>query len=142
MPVDFEKLARQYSGRKLAELILEHAKQKPQQNQAALLGLVKEIGSELNEPVMELIDFLNSSSHEEKKEFFSADLGKQFLSLIDMIKGFLGLQYQLRITQDEAFSIFNILILNWALACQTSAETKAAMQKATGAGFIGRLFGR
>ena len=142
MAVDFEKLARQFSGRRLAELILEHAKQKPQQNQAALLGLVKEIGNELNEPVMELIDFLNSSSQEEKKEFFSADLGKQFLSLIDMIKGFFGLQYQLRITQDEAFSVFNILVLNWALSCQTSPETKAAMQKASGVGFIGRLFGR
>lgn len=101
-----------------------------------------EVRSELREPVIDLVDFLNSASHKEKKEYFSAELGKKFLELLDLIKGFLDKQYGLRVTQDEAFSIFNILVVNWALACHTSPHTKAAMQKAAGIGFFGRILGR
>ena len=90
---------------------------------------------------MDLVDFLIAMPQSEQKKFFSTELGIKFPELINLIKGFLEKQHSVMITQDEAFTIFNLLILNWALACHANTETKAAMKKAAGIGFFGRLFG-
>jgi hypothetical protein len=142
LKIDFQDLARQYSGRRLAQLILSHTESSSDDNKLALAGLMRELRIQLKEPVMELIDFLNSSSQYEKRQFFASDLGKQFLSIINVSKGFCSNKFQLQISHDEAFSIFNILIINWALGCQMNPQTKTAMQRSAGIGLIGRLLSR
>ena len=141
MEPDIDTLAKQYSGRRFAELVLHHV---DQQEHAAcvesLIGLRDELSVDLRNPVFDLIDFFVAAPQDEQRKLFSADLGKKFPEIMDVVKGFLHKRYQIQVTQDEAFSIFNILVVNWALACHRSRETKAAMQKAAGIGLFSRLF--
>ncbi|MER8483835.1 hypothetical protein [Mesorhizobium sp. M1322] len=140
--VDLEGMARQFSGRRVAELVLHHVNEQDlYQCRAALLGLRAELREELAAPVLDLVDFFVAMPQPEQKQFFSADLGFKFPEIVDVTKGFLEKRHGVLITPDEAFTIFNLLILNWALACHANAETKAAMKKAAGIGFLGRLFG-
>jgi hypothetical protein len=142
MTIDLEKIAKQYKGSKLAELILAHAKLGISQNQQAFIGLKEELPAELQEPVSELIDFFVSASKEDNKTLFSSDLQNQFRNILNIIKGFLDKNYRLRVSEDDTFKIFNLLCLNWALNCNVSSQNKAAMQKAAGIGLIARMFSR
>lgn len=139
---NLEKIAKQFKGSKLAELILAHAKSGSSHNQLAFMGLKEELPHQLHEPVSELIDFFVSASQEDNRMLFSSDLQDQFRNILNITKGFLDKKYGLRVSEDDAFKIFNMLCLNWALSCNVSSQTKAAMQKAAGVGLFGRMFGK
>ncbi|MFD0985554.1 hypothetical protein [Methyloligella solikamskensis] len=137
---DFDALANQFSGRRFAELILEHAsKQSPREVITALSALQSGLSPELKEPVVELVDFVNAMPQPQLRKFFSGDCGDKFLELMDVIKGFLISNYGLQVSRNEAFDIFNIIVLNYAAACQSFPQTNAAMRKAAGHGFLRRL---
>ena len=140
MPVNINELAEQWKGRRLAELILRHyKKQSLTQCYAAMQGLLEENREELKNPTADFIDFLNANP--DAKNFFSDDLSNKFLQLADVTKGFFDKGYGILISEEEYFNIFNILIINWAVSCHQHPQTKAAMQKGAGLGFVRRLFG-
>lgn len=143
MSLDLSSLARQFRGRKFAELILQHAKESSnEQTQSAIIGMMNELRSELSNPVLELIDFLCEMPQQESKNFFSSDCGDKFASLIDLSRGFMKKQHDITVSDDEAFTIFNIIIQNYVNSCQSDSQTMAAMQKAAGIGLFGRMFGK
>jgi hypothetical protein len=45
------------------------------------------------------------------------------------------------VTEEQAYTIFNIVVQNYVYACQKNAGTKTAMKKAAGVGFLGRFLG-
>lgn len=142
MVTDAQSLARQFRGRRLAALVLSHVdNQSPEQCKAAAAGLCDELPAELRQPVLGLIDFSLAMPQDQQASFFAGDCGERFLELMDVIKGYLFKNHQLQVTQDDAFTIFNILVVNFALCCHAYPQTKAAMKKAAGVGFLGRLFG-
>ena len=140
MSINLEQIAKQYKGRKLAELILAHAKSGNSVNHKAFVGLKEQLQVELRDPVSELIDFFVGASNEDNKTLFSSDLQNQFLNIVNVTKGLLDKKYGLRISENDAFTIFNLLCLNWAINCNASPQNKAAMQKAAGIGLLGRMF--
>lgn len=141
MAVDLNALAQQFRGRKFAELILQHAKASSQdQAQSALIGLMDELPSEFSNPVMELIDFMAGMPQSEAKNLFGGDCGDKFIKLINVSRGFMEKQHGITLSDDEAFTVFNIIVQNYVHSCHSHPQTKAAMQKAAGIGLFGRMF--
>ena len=138
--VDLTVLAKQFRGRRLAQLVLEHCKLGQEQCINALFGLNAELPTRTSDGVIELIDVVNAAAMQDGNAFFSDDLGNKFDELIRVVRGFYRKRHATELTDDQAFTLFNILILNWANACFTHPTSKAAMQKAAGIGFLGRLF--
>lgn len=142
MNTNLNDMARQFRGAKFAELILVRTNgMDTETGLTAMAGLMSELPENLSGPVLELIDFLVEMPQSDLKQFFGGDCGEKFIEMVNVIRGFM-LKKQITLSDEEAFTIFSIVVENYAHACRINSQTKAAMQKASGVGFLGRLFKR
>lgn len=142
MTVDLQELANQFTGRRLAELILAHVDSgNMQQMLHAIQGLLEELPEPYRQATTELLDFLTAMPQSEARRIFTADCGEQFIELVNVACGFFLKTHGIHLTKDEAFTVFNIIVQNYAYSCLRSPSTMVAMRKAAGKSLLRRLFG-
>jgi hypothetical protein len=137
--MDITALAEQFSGRKFGELVLlQYRKNNLQQAVAALQGTTEELPEAARACVIDWIDEVNPSAT--NPEFWRADCGSVFLNICSRARKKLK-EYIAEPTDDHIFSMFQIVVLNFAYALHQEPQSKAFVQKSIGVGLFGRLFG-
>ena len=139
MNVDLVALAHQFSGRKFGELVLYHCKQNNlSRTIAAMQGTIAELPPATRPCVEGWIDEMNPSAL--NADFWRMDCRDVFLDTCvrarQELRGFIR-----EPTDDDVFTMFQIVLLNFAYAAHRDAKSKAFIQKSVGVGFFGRLFG-
>ena len=130
MAIDLNQIRRQFSGRKVAELVLEHMKRAgAAENMLAIKGAIEE----LRLPVSSLVEKFVDSQFKLKPqiEVFAAlndDLGNRFPLMIEATKEFMRAN-QVTLADDEAFDVFNILILVYAQNGHVIPALRRAIEK-------------
>ena len=136
-----DELVQQFQGRKFAELILEHVNHSDVDFcMSALAGLMDELPKDLATHVTELIDFWVAMPQSQQRQYFAGDCGAIFIKHINIMQGFMD-KRGIVLTEEQAFTIFNIIVQNYVYACHQNAGTKTAMKKAAGVSLLGRIFG-
>ena len=61
------------------------------------------------------------------------------MKLINVSRGFMEKNHGITVSDEAAFTIFNVIVQNYVYSCHSHPETKTAMQKAAGIGLLGRM---
>lgn len=137
--MDLIALAQQFSGRKFGELVLHHCrKQSLAQTITALQGTMEDLPHSARPSVEGWIDQMNPSALD--AGFWARDCGDVFLDICLRARPVLKATLT-HPTDEQVFSMFQIIVLNFAYAMQKDSKSKAFVQKSIGVGLIGRLFG-
>ena len=136
--MDLTALAQQFSGRKFGELVLHHCKEQSlAQTVTALQGTMEELPRPARPSVEGWIDQMNPSALD--REFWARDCGDVFLDVCLRARQVLKATLT-QPTDEQVFSMFQIIVLNFTYAIQQDSKSKAFVQKSIGVGFISRLF--
>ncbi|MEP0320797.1 hypothetical protein [Bauldia litoralis] len=138
--VNLTQLENQFRGRRLAELVLTHVKAGSQKSMSAMLEEMDKLPEELNEGIADFLDTINDIVTKNSSAFFGDDLGNKLREIVDLARNYFLARDGVKLTDDQSFTCFQIVVLNFAYACFKNPSSKAAMQKAAGKGFLRRLF--
>lgn len=129
--IDLQVFAKQYQGRPFAALIWEHVQASNMESSlAALQGHLAELPESLHNHVTEFLDYIAAVSSKKKRHVFHVDCGEQFKDFIETIVVFFMERANVRLTVDQAMSVFHVLVQNYVYSCHKHAPTKRAMQQA------------
>lgn len=137
--IDIEALARQFSGKKFGELVLEHRRQQPpEQLLAAIQGTMEPMPPGIQPHVEGMLDRANTLAP--KKDFWADDCGRVLLFICSMIDEEL-IASGLKADQNTLFGMFNVVVMNFAYSSHRDPRLAVFIEKAVGKrGFFSRLF--
>ncbi len=137
--VSIDQLAKQFKGRKFGELVLHHIDKQPfEQIVAAIQGTMEGLPAQVRSKIEELIDSANPLAL--KKEFWSDDCGKILRFITSMIEKELE-EKGVKLTEENAFDVFNIIVLSYAYSAHKDPRMKQFIKGSIGKGLFGRIFG-
>ena len=136
--MDINSLARQFTGRKFGELVLEHhRKMDLATNAAALQGAIEELPHSVKPHAESWIDEIAPRGVD--PSFWRKDCGTVLLEICDTARRKLASD-AIRATDDQLLAMFQIIVLNFAYGAHKHPQSKAFIQQSVGMGFLRRLF--
>ncbi len=130
MPADIKKLTIQFSGRKLASMVLAlHARSDLAENIKAIDGINSDFRPEVRALMEDFTDAqMKTKPPVEMLATLDQDLRIVFPSIIEEAKVFMRAR-NVNISDDEAFNAFNIVVLLFCASAQANRPLLAMIQK-------------
>lgn len=137
--MNIKKLTQQFHGRKFGELVMHHyANQSATETMDALAGTTILLPKNLQNKIADWIDEVSFVGAD--PAFWKADCGEVFEQMTEFAISHFEEQ-GINISDDDAFNLFQIILLNFAYTAHNNPSSKAFIQKSIGIGFLGRLLG-
>jgi len=123
-------LEKQYSGRKFGELVLHHLKvQNSNQINKAIIGLTETIHPTLFETTKKFLETI-IYGFAKSKDFWKYDCGET-LKIYATATKVEAEKYNIKVSDDYAFDIFNLIVLSLAQRAANEPDFKNFIKKST-----------
>jgi hypothetical protein len=136
--MDLKEIEVQFAGRKFGELVLHHCRSGSlAQTTLAIQQLIAQLPSGFQPLVEGWIDEMTPAL--QNTAIWQDDCGKHFRKICDharlkISKGFNNP------TDGQVFDMFQLILLSCVYTCQKDKQSKVAIQRSLGMGFMARLF--
>lgn len=136
--MDLTSFSQQLAGRKFGELVIHHYKKQDYSTiVAALKGTIQELPEKAQQCVESWIDEI--APYGKDPSFWQRDCGELFIEICNLARQKIA-TYMVNVTDDHLFSMFQIIVLNFAYGAHKHPQSKAFIQKSIGVGFLRRMF--
>jgi len=137
--MDLEQLQQQFAGAKFGKLVLHHhRKQNLKTTVAAMMATIAELPESAKPSVESWIDEIAIYGKDEN--FWRRDCGEVFYEICEKARCKLE-KLGVTPTDEDVFSMFQVVLLNFAYGLHQHPQSKAFVQKAIGIGFLRRVLG-
>ena len=137
--MDFDSLSQQFKGRKFGELVLHHVKAQDLQTVVnAIVGTSERLPNGAAQRAESWIDEIAPMG--KNATFWQRDCGKALQEICQRASETLTRCGVASPTDVDLFSMFQIIVLNFAYGAHKDLGSKAFIQKSIGIGFLRRAF--